>query len=63
MKMSKQLIFKPPVVDVESVEVVRITPAASEVVTAVMREIGLSGRYIVSQMILFCKDKIKIERK
>lgn len=61
--MSKQLIFKPPVVDVESVEVVRITPAASEVVTAVMRETGLSCRYIVSQMILFCKDKIKIERK
>ena len=44
MKMSKQLIFKPPVVDVESVEVVRITPAASEVVTAVMRETGLSCR-------------------
>jgi len=41
-------------------EIVRLDPKAAAVVAKIVDETGYSVQFIVSQMVLFCKDRVEL---
>ena len=61
MKSIKLTIHKAPEVNDNLIGTIKITPQAESIIKQLKRETGLSGRYIVSQIIIQAADMIEME--